>query len=175
MSDIQGFKQLIRDVPDFPKPGIVFKDITPLISQPSAFAAIIGALAERVAQAGAEEILAIESRGFIFGAAVANELRMPLQLVRKPGKLPSATVGLDYDLEYGSDRVEVHREVIQTGRRYAIVDDLIATGGTAEAVARLIESHGGVVACAAFVVELKFLPGRERLARYRVEALLSFD
>jgi adenine phosphoribosyltransferase len=175
MKSLEALKRLIRDVPDFPKPGITFKDITPLIAQPIAFASVIAALAEQARDAGAEEILAIESRGFIFGSTVANELRLPLQLVRKPGKLPSATVGMDYDLEYGSDRVEVHREVIRRGGRYAIVDDLIATGGTAEAVARLVEAHGGTVACALFVVELKFLPGRERLGRYRVESLIAYD
>lgn len=174
MKDLEQLKVFIREIPNFPKPGIIFKDITPLISQPAAFATIIGALAERVKACGADEILAIESRGFIFGAPVANELRLPLHLVRKPGKLPSSTVGMDYDLEYGSDRVEIHREVIRPGGRYAIVDDLIATGGTAGAVIRLVETHGGVVACAAFVVELRFLPGRERLAPCRIESLLSY-
>jgi adenine phosphoribosyltransferase len=168
-------KRYIRDVPDFPKPGIVFKDITPLLADPAAFRATIGLLAERLRASNAEEILAIESRGFIFGAAVADRLQWPLHVVRKPGKLPGTTVGMDYELEYGVDRVELHQDVVQAGRRYAVVDDLIATGGTAAAVAQLVQNHHGEVACCAFVIELAFLPGRRRLAGFHVESLIRYE
>lgn len=168
-------KRFIRDVPDFPKPGIVFKDITPLLADPAAFKASVSLLGERLQAAGAREILAIESRGFIFGAALAERLAWPLYVVRKPGKLPRATVGMDYELEYGSDRVELHHDVVQAGRHFAIVDDLIATGGTAGAVARLVEQQGGKVSCCAFLIELGFLAGRKRLSGYRVESLINYD
>ena len=121
--NIEAVKRLIRDVPDFPEPGVVFKDITPLLADPAAFEHTIELLADRLAASEAEEILAIESRGFIFGAAVAARLSLPLHLVRKPGKLPLATVGIDYALEYATDRVEIHRDVLRPGIRFAIVDD----------------------------------------------------
>lgn len=168
-------KRFIRDVPDFPKPGIVFKDITPLLADPAAFKASVSLLSERLQAAGATEIIAIESRGFIFGAALAERLGWPLHVVRKPGKLPRATVGMDYELEYGSDRIELHHDVVQPGCRFAIVDDLIATGGTASAVARLVEEQGGKVSCCAFLIELGFLAGRKRLSSYRVESLITYD
>ena len=164
----------IRDVPDYPKPGIVFKDITPLLGDARAFAATIELLAEKVGRHGAEGLVAIESRGFIFGAALATRLQLPLQLVRKPGKLPYKTVGVSYDLEYGSGRVEIHIDAIADGVRYAIVDDLIATGGTAGAAAELIELHKGKVACCAFVVELGFLEGRKRLGDRPIETLVTY-
>jgi adenine phosphoribosyltransferase len=172
---INDLKRLIHDVPDFPKPGIVFKDITPLLADPEGFGYTVDLLADRLVAAGAQEILAIESRGFIFGAAVAARLSIPLQLVRKPGKLPRRTVGQDYALEYGSDRVEVHQSVIKKGTRYAIVDDLIATGGTAAATTRLVLRHSAQIACCAFVIELNFLRGREQLNGCRVESLLHYD
>lgn len=172
---LDDLKNLIRDVPDFPKPGIVFKDITPLIASPDAFNHAIELFSERLDAAGAEEILAIESRGFIFGAAVSARMAIPLQLVRKSGKLPSATVGMDYELEYGTDRVEIHTGVLQKGKRYAIVDDLIATGGTAAATLRLAREHGGEIACCSFLIELRFLDGRNRLHGCRIESLLTYD
>jgi len=168
-------KRLIKDVPDFPKPGIVFKDITPLLADPDGFNRTVQLLAEHLDRTGSEEILAIESRGFIFGAAVSAQMSIPLQLVRKPGKLPRETVGLDYDLEYGTDRVEIHTSALVQGKRYGIVDDLIATGGTAAATVRLAQEHGAVIACCAFVIELNFLQGRQQLNGCRVESLLRYD
>ena len=167
-------KALVRDVPDFPKPGIVFKDITPLLSDASAFASITDFLAERARAHGADGILAIESRGFIFGAALADRVRLPLHLVRKRGKLPRATVSVEYELEYGTDHVEVHADAVDRGGRYLIVDDVIATGGTAEAVARLVAGQGAAVAACLFVLELSFLNGRERLGGHPIDTLITF-
>ena len=172
---INDLKRLIHDVPDFPKPGVVFKDITPLLADPEGFSYTVDLLADRLLAAGAQEILAIESRGFIFGAAVASKMSIPLQLVRKPGKLPRRTVGQDYALEYGTDRVEVHSNVIDRSTRYAIVDDLIATGGTAAATTQLVLQHGAEIACCAFVIELNFLQGREQLNGCRIESLIVYD
>lgn len=165
---------LIADVPDFPRPGIVFKDITPLLANPAAFHATVEELASRVAAARADAILAIESRGFLFGAALANRLRSSLQLVRKRGKLPRATHSVQYELEYGSDHLELHQDALRPGGRYLIVDDLLATGGTAAAVASLVEQQRGTVAACAFVIELKFLNGRERLAGHDVVSLIRY-
>jgi adenine phosphoribosyltransferase len=164
----------VRDVPDFPKPGILFRDITPLLADAAAFGEAIRELAARIRPHRAEGLVAIESRGFIFGAALARELNLPLLLVRKPGKLPRRTVSLDYQLEYGSDRIEMHAEDLAPGRRYAVVDDVIATGGTAAAAADLVERQGGVVACCAFLIELDFLQGRARMGRRPVESLLHY-
>jgi adenine phosphoribosyltransferase len=164
----------VRDVPNFPRPGIVFKDITPILASPALFAATVELLARRVGRFRPHEICAIESRGFLFGAPVAARLGLPLQLVRKPGKLPYETVGYDYQLEYGTDRLEVHVDAIAPGQRVAIIDDLLATGGTASATAHLIEQQGGEVACCAFVIELAFLAGRERLSRWPVERLIAY-
>lgn len=166
---------MIVDVPDFPEPGVVFKDITPLLADPAGFSATTELLAERLAGGGAEEILAIESRGFIFGAAAASRLGMPLHLVRKPGKLPRRTVGVDYDLEYGSDRVEIHDGALMAGRRYAIIDDVIATGGTAAATARLVRDQDAEAVGCFVVIELAFLNGRERLDGCPVDSLITFD
>jgi adenine phosphoribosyltransferase len=172
---VDDLAQFIRDVADFPKPGIVFKDITPLISDSGAFRFTIGCLAEKIAAAGVDEILAIESRGFIFGAAVAAELSLPMHLVRKPGKLPRETVGIDYELEYGTDRLELHKDVLHPSKRYGIIDDVIATGGTAGATTRLVQASGGTVACCAFVIELGFLEGRKNLNGCPVESLLIYE
>jgi adenine phosphoribosyltransferase len=164
-------KALIKDVPDFPKPGIVFKDITPLLADARAFSAIIDHLALKSAPLRADGILAIESRGFILGAALADRAGLPLHLVRKRGKLPRATVSVEYALEYGTDHVEVHKDAIVKGGRYLIVDDVIATGGTAAAVARLIAEQGGAVAACLFVLELGFLKGRSRLDGVAVDSM----
>jgi adenine phosphoribosyltransferase len=164
-------KALIKDVPDFPKPGILYKDITPLLANPGAFGAIIGHLAAKCAGHHADGILAIESRGFIFGAALADRVRLPLHLVRKRGKLPRATVSVEYALEYGTDHVEIHADVIEKGGRYLVVDDVIATGGTAAAVAKLIGEQGGAVAACLFVLELAFLDGRSRLGDCAIESM----
>ena len=167
-------KALIRDIPDFPKPGIVFKDITPLLGDAKGLRAATEGLAERIATHRPDALVGIESRGFIFGAAVALQLGLPLKLVRKPGKLPHQTVSVEYDLEYGSDRIEIHVDSVGTGRRYAIVDDLIATGGTVAATVDLLQKQGGVVACIAAVIELEFLKGRDRFGSTPVEALLTY-
>lgn len=164
----------IRDVPDFPKPGILFKDITPLLAEPAALTRAVELLGERIAAHRPDALVAIESRGFLFGAALATRAQLPLHLVRKAGKLPYETVGLDYDLEYGSDRVEIHVDAIEGGGRYAVIDDLIATGGTAAATCNLLEKAGGTVACCAFLIELDALAGRQRLGERTVESLIHY-
>jgi adenine phosphoribosyltransferase len=169
--EIQSF---IVDVPDFPKPGIVFKDITPLLASPAAFRAVVELLAERSAGLKADGILAIESRGFIFGAALAQRLGLPLQLVRKRGKLPRAALTIRYELEYGFDQLEVHTDAIRPGARYLIVDDVIATGGTAAAVAKLVAQRGANVAACLFLLELTFLQGRGKLDGLNVVSLISY-
>lgn len=167
-------QSLIVDVPDFPSPGIVFKDITPLLASPNGFAAVIGQLEERARAHDAQAVLGIESRGFIFGAALAGRMGLPLHLVRKKGKLPRATISMAYELEYGVDHLEVHRDALAAGTRCLIVDDVIATGGTAAATASLIESSGAQVAALAFVIELSFLAGRDKLNGYSVESLITY-
>ena len=169
----EDIKALIKDVPDFPKPGIVFKDITPLLTSAPAFSSITDYLAERANAHEADGILAIESRGFIFGAALADRVGLPMHLVRKRGKLPRATVSMEYELEYGSDHIEIHADAIEDGARYLIVDDVIATGGTAGAVARLVAEQGGVVAACLFVLELGFLNGRSQLDGQIIDCLLT--
>jgi adenine phosphoribosyltransferase len=171
LSQIQA---LIRDVPDFPKPGIVFKDITPLLADPRGFGATIGLLAGHAAPRRADALLAIESRGFIFGAALARELGLPLHLVRKQGKLPRSVVSMRYELEYGFDNIEVHADAVERGGRYLIVDDLIATGGTASATAKLVERQNAEVAGCLFVIELAFLNGRSALAGIDVQSLIRY-
>jgi adenine phosphoribosyltransferase len=172
--DIHRIKATIRGIQDFPRPGVLFRDITPLLADAKAFAYTIDLLKERVSHYRPNGIIAIESRGFIFGSALALKTRLPLQLMRKQGKLPSECVGISYKLEYGSDRVEIHTDAIRPGEAYALVDDLIATGGTAAAAADLIELQRGNVACCAFVVELEFLNGRERLGKRTVESLVRY-
>lgn len=167
-------KSLIRDVPDFPKPGILFKDITPLLADAQGFGLAIEQLAVLIQPHAPAALVAIESRGFIFGAALAQHLKLPLLPVRKPGKLPARTVRTSYQLEYGSDTVEMHADSIVSGQTYVLVDDLIATGGTAEAAARLIEMQGGRVGCCAFLIELGFLRGRERLGARTVASVLQY-
>jgi adenine phosphoribosyltransferase len=171
---LQRIRQLIVDVPDFPKPGIVFKDITPLLADPAGFRSAVEAMAEGIAGLDAHALLAIESRGFIFGAALAQRLALPLHLVRKRGKLPRETLSMRYELEYGFDHVEVHTDAIRRGGRYLIVDDLIATGGTAAAAAKLVLAQGAVVAGYAFLVELAFLDGRKHLEEAPVVSLVTY-
>ncbi len=167
-------KSLIVDVPDFPKPGIVFKDITPVLANPGAFKAAVELLAEHGTRLRCDAVLAIESRGFILGAPVALELGVPLHLVRKRGKLPRAALTVSYELEYGVDHLEVHADAIVAGGRYLVVDDVIATGGTAAAVASLIARQGATVAACLFLVELTFLAGRARLQGVDVVSLISY-
>jgi adenine phosphoribosyltransferase len=167
-------KALIADVPDFPKPGIVFKDITPVLADPRAFAAATDALAERCTRFRADAVLAIESRGFIFAAPLAQRLNLPLHLVRKRGKLPRAALSVRYELEYGFDHLEVHADAIRPGGRYLIVDDVIATGGTAAAVASLVAQQGAAVAACVFLIELTFLDGRSKLGGSEVVSLIRY-
>jgi adenine phosphoribosyltransferase len=164
----------IRDVPDFPKKGIVFKDLTPVFSEPAAFAEVIDALAERWRGQGIHKVVGIESRGFIFAAPIAYLLGAGFTAVRKAGKLPHRTIRESYALEYGEAVLELHVDAVDPGERVLIVDDLLATGGTAEAVGRLVTREGGLVAGYAFVVELGFLKGREKL-HGDVDALLRYD
>lgn len=167
-------RSIIRDVPDFPKKGIIFKDITPLLGDPAAFAAAIDALAERYEKAPFDKIVAIESRGFIFGAALAYRLGKGFVPVRKPGKLPAETVSETYDLEYGKDTLEIHKDALKPGEAVLILDDVLATGGTLEATAKLVERVGGRVHEIATLIELTFLGGRKRLGRYPYYACIAF-
>lgn len=174
-SIISDIRDKIRDIPDFPKPGIVFKDITPLLSDGPLFKKTIDHFAERYRFAPIDVIVGIESRGFIIGGALAYRLGKGFCVVRKPGKLPYETFSASYELEYGSDTLEVHRDAIQPGAGALLVDDLIATGGTAKAAAALVEQLGGKVVEYAFVIELAFLNARERLAPNEVFSLLRYD
>jgi adenine phosphoribosyltransferase len=168
-------KQLIREVPDFPREGILFYDITTLLKDGSGLSAVIDGLKNQYAGMGVDVVLGIEARGFIFAPALAYALGAGFVPVRKPRKLPSDTASVTYDLEYGSDTLEIHKDAIPEGCRVLIVDDLLATGGTAKATTELVESLGGTVAGAAFVVELTFLGGREKLNGYNVFSLLQYD
>lgn len=156
-------KSLVRDVHDFPEEGVLFKDITPLLANADGFSRSVDLLGEAISDYRVDALVAIESRGFIFGSALSVKMGLPLQLIRKAGKLPSETVGLDYALEYGTDRIELHKDAIIPGQHYAVIDDLIATGGTAGATVDLINNVQGVVSCCAFVIELLFLNGRDKL------------
>lgn len=173
----QELRQLIRTVPDFPEPGIQFRDITTLISHPLGLAATVRLLARQAKEMGAEAIAGMEARGFIFGAAVAVELELGFVPVRKPGKLPVETLGIDYALEYGTDRLEIDPKAIPHGQTVVIVDDLIATGGTALAAAQLLRQAGATVDDALFVIDLPDLGGATKLrdAGIAVSALMEFD
>jgi adenine phosphoribosyltransferase len=164
----------VRDVPDFPKPGILFRDLTPLMGDGPAMRVCVDVLVERVAAYRPDVIVAIESRGFIFGAPVATALGVGFAPVRKPGKLPARTLRRTYDLEYGTDSLEMHADAVRAGTRVVIVDDLLATGGTAAATVELVREQGALVVAAVFVVELAFLPGRARLGDVPVDALISY-
>lgn len=171
-STIDLLKSRIRDVPDFPQPGVLFRDITPLLADPAAFRTAIDAMAAPFD--GIAHVVAIESRGFILGAPVAYSLGAGLVLVRKAGKLPSATIHEDYGLEYGSNTVEIHSDAIQPGERVLIVDDVLATGGTVRAAANLVERLGARVVGVSLLIELSFLNGREKLGDYPVASLLTY-
>jgi adenine phosphoribosyltransferase len=173
--DCEGLKKLIREVPDFPKKGILFYDITTLLKDKAGFARLIDALAEHYIGKKIDLVLGMEARGFIFAPALAYRLNAGFVPVRKPGKLPAGTVKVSYDLEYGSNTLEIHKDAVQKGQRVLIVDDLLATGGTAAATAELASGLGAEIAGLAFVVELDFLKGREKLAKYNVFSLLHYD
>jgi adenine phosphoribosyltransferase len=164
----------IRPIPDFPKPGILFRDITPLLAEAEAFAEAIARMAEPWRGAGLDAIAAVEARGFLFAGPLALALDVGVIPVRKPGKLPADTIAHEYELEYGRDRLEMHAGVLRPGSRVLVVDDVLATGGTAAACMRLVERAGGIVAGAAFLVEIEPLGGRERLAPHRVESVLIY-
>ena len=164
----------IRAVPDFPKPGILFRDITPLLAEPAAFAAAIDQLATPWLAGEIDAVAAVEARGFLFAAPLALRLGVGLIPVRKPCKLPAETVSYSYDLEYGSDTLEMHRGIIKDAARALVIDDVLATGGTAEACVKLLESSGATVAGCAFLVELEGLGGRDRLGDHRVETVLTY-
>ena len=168
-------KKLIREVPDFPKPGILFYDITTLLKEPAGLRAVIDGLKDHYRETQVDVVLGIEARGFIFAPALAYALGAGFVPVRKPKKLPAETVGVTYDLEYGTDTLEMHKDAVAKGTRVLIVDDLLATGGTAAAAARMVESAGGQVAGVGFVVELTFLHGRTKLAGREVFSLLQYD
>ena len=165
---------LIRDVPDFPRPGIMFKDITPVLQHPAAMIESTHRLAEVAKELGPDVIIGIESRGFIFGVPVAMELGVPFSMARKLGKLPYDRISEEYALEYGTNTIEMHVDAVNPGQRAFIVDDLLATGGTAAAAARLVERLNGSVAGFGFLVELSFLGGREKLLGYDVKALIEY-
>lgn len=173
--DLAEIRGAIRDIPNFPKPGIVFKDITPLLGNGRLFQRAIDLLADRYRSLGIDTVLGIESRGFIIGAALAYSLRAGFCIVRKPGKLPYETHSASYELEYGSDTLEVHRDALSVGARVLIADDLVATGGTAAAAATLVSALGGEVVECAFVIELSFLKGREKLKPHAVFSLIQYD
>ena len=164
----------IRDIPDFPKPGILFKDITPLLKSPEAMMAVEEGFLKAFAGEGITAVAGIESRGFIFGIALARRLGVAFLPVRKAGKLPAATISHSYELEYGEDTIQIHEDAADKWDRVLIVDDLLATGGTAEATAALISKLGAEIVGLAFVIELSFLNGRARLAPHRVESLLTY-
>jgi len=165
----------IRDIPDFPSPGILFKDITPLLLDPAALDAAVAALAGYARPLGVDVIVAAEARGFILGGALAREIGAGFIPARKPGKLPHETVSAEYILEYGVDALEMHADAVSHGARVLVHDDLLATGGTARALCDLVTGRGAQVVGCAFVIELAFLGGRERLAPYDVHALIAYD
>jgi adenine phosphoribosyltransferase len=173
--DCGELKKLIREIPDFPKKGILFYDITTLLKDRTGFARLIDVLSENYIGKGIDLVLGMEARGFIFAPALAYRLNAGFVPVRKPGKLPAETAKVSYDLEYGSNSLEVHKDAIRKGQRVLIVDDLLATGGTAAATAELASGLGAEIAGLAFVVELDFLRGREKLTQYDVFSLLHYD
>jgi adenine phosphoribosyltransferase len=174
LAETMDLKSFIRDVPDFPKKGIVFKDITPLLSHNDAFRTVIERLTDSVRGEKIDKVAAIESRGFIFGGAVAQALGVGFIPVRKKGKLPYATHAVTYQLEYGTDCLEMHIDAVSPGERVLVVDDVLATGGTARAVAELVQRAGAETAGMSFIIELAFLGGRAKLAKWPVTALIQY-
>lgn len=167
-------KQLIREIPDFPKPGILFYDVTTLLRDKDGFGSVIDSFEEHYREQRVDVVLGIEARGFIFAPTVAYALGTGFVPVRKPNKLPWEVEAMEYQLEYGTDRLEIHKDAIKPGQHVLIIDDVLATGGTAEAVAKLVEKLGGVVAGLGFVIELDFLSGRGKLGSHPVHSLLHY-
>jgi adenine phosphoribosyltransferase len=174
-ADVEALKSLVRTIVDFPKPGILFYDITTLLKDKAGFAKLIDAMAAHYIERKVDLVLGIEARGFIFGPALAYRLNAGFVPVRKPGKLPAPVARVTYDLEYGSDTLEIHKDAIQPGQRVVLVDDLLATGGTMEATVKLVRQLGGEIVGLAFAVELDFLKGRNRFPEYDVFSLLHYD
>ena len=172
MLDLRAF---IRDVPDFPKPGILFKDITPLLASPSALAMAVELLCNPFRGKGIQAVIGVESRGFIFGTAIAQALSCGFVPVRKPGKLPAEKWSMTYDLEYGQDTLEVHKDAIKRGEKCLVVDDLLATGGTMKACCDLVEMLGGEIVGIAILIELTFLKGRDRFSKYELHSAIKYD
>jgi len=166
---------LIRDVPDFPIEGILFKDITPLLSDGDAFRGVINWMVDQYADSNVDCVVAIEARGYIFGAPLAYQLGVGFVPIRKPGKLPARIVSESYELEYGTNSLEIHEDGIEPGQRVLVIDDLLATGGSARAAINLVERLGGEVIGVAFLIELDFLHGREKLVGYDVQSLIHYD
>ena len=167
-------KSYIRDIPDWPKKGIIFRDITPLLMNPKAFKASVDALCADFTDSGIAYVAAVEARGFIFGSAVAEKLGVGFVPIRKKGKLPWQTESITYDLEYGTDTLEVHSDAVKSGGKVLMVDDLLATGGTMAAACKLVEKTGGTVTGIAFLIELAGLQGREKIAGYKVTSIISY-
>ncbi len=172
-SGIVKLEDLIRDVPDFPKPGVIFKDITPLLADPAGLSLAVEYLTEPFRQMPVDVVVGAESRGFIFGTAVARNLSAGFVPIRKPGKLPCKTRAEEYVLEYGVDRLEIHEDAVRPGMNVLMVDDLLATGGTMAACCRLVESLDGTIIGVAFLIELSFLNGREKLSKYPIHSILK--
>ena len=171
---MENLKALIREVPDFPKPGILFYDITTLLKDPVGLHGAVDSLAEHYLGQVIDRVVGIEARGFIFAPMVAYRLNAGFVPVRKPKKLPAETARVEYDLEYGKDSLEIHRDAITPGQKVLIIDDLLATGGTAAAVAQLVESLGGIVAGMGFLIELEFLKGKEKISKYDLHSVLKY-
>ena len=168
-------KKAVRSIPDFPKKGIVFRDITTLLNNPPAFKKSLDMFEKFCREKGAEKIMAIESRGFVFGGALADRLGIGFILARKPGKLPARTLRYEYELEYGTDAIEIQADDVKKGERVIVVDDLVATGGTLEAVCKLVEQAGGIVAGITVLIDLAYLPWREKIDKYDILSLISYD
>jgi adenine phosphoribosyltransferase len=168
-------KSYIRDVPDFPIPGVLFRDITPLLRSPAALRYTIDEFTRICRDRAIDAVVGIESRGFLFGAPLSYNLGIPFVPVRKPGKLPAARMSIEYSLEYGTNQLDIHQDALTPGQRVVIVDDLLATGGTAHATAKLVELIGGQVESFLFVIELLFLEGRKQLESYDITTLISYD
>lgn len=172
MSDL---KKIIRSIPDFPKPGIMFRDITTLLQDPDALRTVVDEIADHYDKGSVDMVVAAEARGFIFGPAIACKLGAGFALVRKPGKLPAETISATYELEYGTDTVEIHKDAIKPGQRVLMMDDLLATGGTMAACCELVEKLGGEIIGCAFVIELSFLNGRAKLSKYEILSLVDYE
>lgn len=171
----EDIKKYIRSVKDFPKPGIMFRDITTLLKDPLAFKITLNKLFEISKDKNVNKVVGIESRGFIFGAVLAEKLGCGFIPVRKPGKLPAETESITYSLEYGEDKIEIHKDAIRSGDKILIHDDLLATGGTMEAACRLVEKLGGEVVQISFIIELSFLKGRDKISKYNIQSLIKYE